>query len=166
MPFAKTLEVYGTDKKSASFPLSNYLVSVDPSAYYTVIFVQADIKPADPLTNPLSTINYSYFGNEEYLMYGYWMNLTLSLNDTLSLIEHSTQYKFNLTCFVAVNQSEIQGLRGVLGLAASNGVVQENFSALYILNKTYNLPIDFVSIYAVTDTLYNLQVGYISFSYN
>jgi hypothetical protein len=67
-------------------------------------------------------------------MYGYWMNLTLSLNDTLSLIEHSTQYKFNLTCFVAVNQSEIQGLRGVLGLAASNGVVQENFSALYVLN--------------------------------
>jgi len=47
MPFAKTLEVYGTDIRSATFPISNYLVSVDPSAYYTVIFVQADIKPAN-----------------------------------------------------------------------------------------------------------------------
>lgn len=82
-------------------------------------------------------------------MNGYWMNLTLSMNNTPSA-QNATffQYFLNITCFVAINQPKINGLQGTLGLAVSTGDVASTFSALNYLNVYYDIPIDYVSIYS------------------
>jgi hypothetical protein len=43
VPFAKTVEIYNTDSVGSEFPKSQYLLSVDPSAYFTVVFVESII---------------------------------------------------------------------------------------------------------------------------
>ena len=45
LPFAKTVKIQGADATSSVLPLANYLLSVDPSAYFSVIFELEDIQP-------------------------------------------------------------------------------------------------------------------------
>ena len=82
LPFAKSVTINGTDSLSANLPLSNYLLSVDPSAYFSVIFVEQDIRPASIDPTPETYINYTNYGGSTNLLYGYWLNLTLSINST------------------------------------------------------------------------------------
>ena len=58
LPFMKTIQVKATDK-SVNFPMSNYEMEVDPSAYFSVIFTDLDIaKVDDPIT-----LNYTFYGS-------------------------------------------------------------------------------------------------------
>ena len=48
-------------------------------------------------------------------------------------------------------------------MAASSGEIASAFSVLQQLNATYGVPIDYVSIYAKSESAYSLMAGLISF---
>ena len=61
LPFMKTVEMSVTDKRQ-DFPQGFYQLEVDPSAYFSVVFTDLDIKQVE---NPV-TLNYTFYGSENY----------------------------------------------------------------------------------------------------
>lgn len=94
---------------TGSFPTSKYQLEVDPSAFFSIIFVDTTLStPTDP-----RTLNYTFFGQNDYTLVGEWKDLTF----TFMLEEESISLP--LTTFVCYQSSPESGVQGSLGIAQS-----------------------------------------------
>lgn len=85
------------------FPADNYLLMVDPSAYYSVVFLTQDLDESTQLI-PKTYINYTSYGGEDTILNGYWRKLVFNVNSTNNKSDSSQiTYQLVLNCFVAVN---------------------------------------------------------------
>ena len=75
LPFKKTIEIEALDK-GVNFPLSNYNLEVDPSAYFSVIFTDLDIKKVE---DPVS-LNYTFYGERNFEANGTWTEMRMNFN--------------------------------------------------------------------------------------
>ena len=131
----KTIQIEATDD-STNFPKSNYAMEVDPSAYFSVIFTDLDIAKVD---NPI-TLNYTFYGSENYLVKGTWQEMNLVFNKGKLPVNESLEgdYIINLTVFIAYATPPESGLSGTLGIAATE--VGSKYCVLCKLNETYGVP--------------------------
>ena len=63
----KTVEMSVADRNT-DFPEGFYALEVDPSAYFSVVFTDLDIKQVE---NPI-TLNYTFYGSKNYEVKGTW----------------------------------------------------------------------------------------------
>ena len=77
---------------------------VDPNALFSVVYVDSDIENVSP-DHELTTINSNYYGDIalDFVMPGYWMNLTFTVTDTIIQGPDSLAFTVNITAFVAIN---------------------------------------------------------------
>ena len=76
VPFAKT--VYFNSTESEEFPTANYIMNIDPNAYFSLVFVSVghfDIRDKD-----LKTLNYTFFGSSNYNFTGIWLTMDMAFN--------------------------------------------------------------------------------------
>ena len=76
LPFAKTFKIspgLEDDKVTlVPFPKDSYLLEMDPSAYFSIIFVDTSLYEADLKTEDMVTLNYTFYGQNGFEVQGYW----------------------------------------------------------------------------------------------
>ena len=120
LPFAKTVELKSHEEKhhfKSKSLRGTYLLGVDPTAYFSVIFVPNIFDDESITCQHCLTLNFTYFGNRNYITQGFWLNVTLNFTNTNDA-QNSIQYETDLCVFIA-NSYGIHGLDGLLGLGLS-----------------------------------------------
>ena len=77
LPFVKTAELNATSD-SHEFPNANYDLKVDPNAYFSIVFVAQDY--FDLRDKDLRTLNYTFYGSENYEFTGFWLEMNMFFN--------------------------------------------------------------------------------------
>ena len=106
LPFAFTFIVEDSEL-TGNFPTNTYQLEADPSAYFSIIFVDTSLTTIE---NPV-TLNYTFFGQNDYTLDGEWKELTFKFNF------EGVDIELPLTTFVCYMASPESGTKGSLGLA-------------------------------------------------
>ena len=89
------------------------MLGVDPSAWFTVIFVP---ELFNTTCDNCQILNYTYFGEKNLITNGFWLKVKINLTDTLEQRDDSVEYSTTITVFVA-NSTGKNGISGIMGLA-------------------------------------------------
>ena len=129
MPFAKTVELNATE--SNEFPTANYVMKVDPNAYFSIVFVSVD--HFDTSDKDLKTLNYTFFGSANFNFTGIWLTMDMLFNKDIISVEadaSTADYAISgIQVFVAFGDCPIEGSDGTLGIV-SLGNVFTNYSVI------------------------------------
>ena len=96
LPFAHNANIKTADPEKV-FPIGQYLLEVDPTAMFSVVFIETGLE--DTGDENVMTLNYTFFGSKELVrINGVWRNLTVNItgNDT-------STYSVDINVFVSVN---------------------------------------------------------------
>ena len=78
MPFAKTFsvkqDVRNYTVEDVKVPSGKYQLAMNPSAFFSVIFVESTITTPE---NPV-TLNYTWYGQNNFTITGEWLDLNLT----------------------------------------------------------------------------------------
>ena len=118
--------------KDLDFPMTNYNLEVDPSAYFTIVFTDLDIRKVE---NPI-LLNYTFFGDYNYEANGTWADMKLTFNKNGDIAGYG-DYNITLRVFVAYATPPESGLDGTLGLAVTS---KKEYCLMCKLNETYGVP--------------------------
>lgn len=114
---------------------------IDPSAYFSVLFVEQSFLDRDPKKDEYRTLNYTFFGTEQYRVQGVWANANITcgevyLNDPVSKNSIDT-VNLQATIFLAFGTAPVAGISGMLGFGWSH---LEEVSLISSLKLQYALP--------------------------
>ena len=111
LPFAFTFDVNATNADD-TFPSNAYQMEMDPSAIFSIIFLDTTL-----ITIPdedKRTLNYTFYGQNDFNVTGHWQNLTYTF--TLE----GQAISVDVTTFVVYSSSPETGVSGSIGMAQSN----------------------------------------------
>ena len=122
LPFAKTIEIVGrndTDRHALTLAQNSYKLEVDPSAYFSVLFLDESQFPSpDEYSSGLKTLDYAPYGSNSLLTgaKGIWGDVTMIIPADLEASSSITNYTVNITMFIAKYDPPEAGLKGTLAL--------------------------------------------------
>ena len=159
LPFAKTVRIKGqkgetgyTDGPfSHDLGASQYKLEVDPSALFSMIFVDSE-SFTDYTTDDLVTLNYTFYGDTVILQYeGVWTDITIDIPE--DIWDNSRKsYKANFTIFVAIGIPPDNGLQGTLSVCVTpSNSAWASVSLLARLEEQYEFPQIYISFYFVEE---------------
>lgn len=107
LPFSKTIELQ-SNNNTFNFPKSNYILELDPSAYFSVVFTDLDIERAG---NPIF-LNYTFYGEKNFQANGTWIDMKLTFDKTADPTDKNSYGDYNLTLrmFLAYSKPPESGL--------------------------------------------------------
>ena len=114
LPFKKTFELEALDP-SINFPLSNYNLEIDPSAYFSVVFTDLDINKE--VEEPV-LLNYTFYGEKNFAANGTWTDMRVKFNKAQGT-EGFGDYNVTIKIFLAYAKPPESGLDGTLGIAVT-----------------------------------------------
>ena len=126
MPFAKTVEIVGTKNSASGYDENDtnqhyladdsYLLEIDTSALFTVLFVSKDTF-TDYDENDLVELDYTFLGDQPMLTTkGVWTSVTMTIPLLTGVTTEDNFHKTTLVIFVALGEPADAGLDGTLSL--------------------------------------------------
>ena len=147
VPFAKTVELNATE--SNEFPTANYVMKVDPNAYFSIVFVSGD--HFDMRDKDLRTLNYTFFGSANYNFTGIWLTMDMLFNkDVISVQASATTADYavvGIEVFVAFGACPIEGIEGTIGIVSLGNIFTEYSVIAKIQANDPTFPSDFMEFY-------------------
>ena len=120
MPFALNIKLESADETATNaIPKGDYLLTVDPSAIFSIIFVDTTL---NTIENPI-TVDYSFYGENDYTIQGEWQEVSCTIQ-----FDNEEPVTFTLTVFVSYMASPETGTDGFLGMAISSYNRNMNFA--------------------------------------
>ena len=128
LPFSKKMKIQPSDvfngqvdiDTDMDFPTGEYQMEVDPTAYFSIIWIGEEYLDQVPSPDLIKTINYTFYGNSLYESKGVWAGANITVdgihfegNDT------TIELDFNLIIFIGFSDPPESGLDGTIGLADS-----------------------------------------------
>ena len=159
LPFAKTVTIEGKKTQDPSYtsdyayelPLSMYKLEVDPSALFSILFLDHDeFNQMNIPTDSLKTLNYTFFGDETLVeREGAWVDISMQIDHSddpadIGLNLNTKDYDVDLTIFVAKGNID-NGLNGTLSVCVTPN--NDNWSKVSLMDKlqsNFNVPTIYV----------------------
>ena len=173
LPFAKTVEIKGrkgqegyvdTDGHGHNLGASTYKMEVDPSALFTVLFVDKSVF-TDYQESDLVTLDYALIGNIGQLdpIQGVWTDCEVQMTNTIEETHESQNYTVNVTIFIALGKPPDTGLAGTLSICVTPNTDNWRLvSFMAQLEEKYSWPTIYISFYFYEQD--GLYTGYVEFA--